>query len=97
MENINIPDGYQRVMPYLILPRADQFLSFMQTVFGATEKYKMLRDDNTIMHGEVQVGDSTIMFSQSTEEFATQPAGCLSMSKIAMRRTKKPLPQEPLP
>ena len=43
MQNINIPDGYQTVMPYLILPRADQFLAFMQTVFGARKNENATR------------------------------------------------------
>ena len=75
MENVSIPAGYQRVMPYLIIKNAQAFFDFMQTVFGATEKMKIMRDENHIMHAELQIGESTIMFADSTEEFKVQNAG----------------------
>src|SRR3954454_23610966 len=75
MNDLTLPEGYQRVMPYLILKDAQGFLNFMQTVFGATQKMKIMRDENHIMHAEIQVGESTIMFAESTEEYTTQNAG----------------------
>lgn len=75
MQELNIPNGYQRIMPYLIIEGAAEFFTFMQTVFGATEKMKVMRDENTIMHAELQVGDSTIMFTDATAEFPVQNAG----------------------
>lgn len=75
MEKINIPEGYNTVMPYLIIPGAVRFLKFTQDVFGATEKNKTMRDDGTLMHGEVIIGGSTIMFAESSEQFPPQPAG----------------------
>lgn len=75
MENLAIPEGYQKVMPYLIIKNATVFFNFMQTVFGAAERMKIMRDDSHIMHGEIQVGESTIMYADSTEEFKTQTAG----------------------
>lgn len=75
MQELNIPEGYQRVMPYLIVKGAASFFTFMQTVFGATEKMKVMRDEATIMHAELQVGTSTIMFTDATEEHPVQNAG----------------------
>ncbi|RYF92059.1 MAG: VOC family protein, partial [Chitinophagaceae bacterium] len=63
MDPVTFPKGYNQVMPYLILEDATSFQNFMQKVFGATEKMKVLRDDKTIMHGELQLGDSVIMFA----------------------------------
>jgi len=73
MDTIKFPKGYNRVMPYLILEDANAFQSFMQDVFGATEKMKVLRDDKTIMHAELQVGDVVIMFAQCSNEFTPTP------------------------
>jgi PhnB protein len=70
-----IPEGYQTVMPYLILKGAQEFMNFMKNVFKATEKYRAMRDETTIMHGEIQIGDSTIMFAEATDEYTFQPAG----------------------
>ena len=62
-------------MPYLILPNAGDFFNFMHKVFGATEKYKAMRDETRIAHAELQVGESTIMYASSTEQWKTQTAG----------------------
>lgn len=75
MESLKIPEGYQRVMPYLILKNAAAFENFMKNVFDATEKYKAMRDDNTIMHAEVRVGESVIMFAESGDQFEPNTAG----------------------
>jgi len=34
-----------------------------------------MRDKNTIMHAEIMIEESTIMFADATEKFETQPAG----------------------
>jgi len=75
MSIIKIPGGYQQIMPYLIVKDANAFLAFMQKVFGATEKLKVMRDEATIQHAELQIGESTIMFADSTEQYKTQSAG----------------------
>jgi len=75
MRELNIPQGYQRIMPYLIVEGAAKFFTFMQTVFGATEKMKVMRNDTTIMHAELQIGENTIMFTDATAEFSVQNAG----------------------
>lgn len=36
-KNAKIPENYQTVMPYVIVKGAAKFISFMQTVFDATE------------------------------------------------------------
>lgn len=46
----------------------------MQQVFDATELQKHMRED-VIMHGEVRIGDSLIMFAESTDQWGGQPAG----------------------
>ncbi|MCW3106936.1 MAG: hypothetical protein JWQ09_1442 [Segetibacter sp.] len=75
MENLSIPAGYQRVMPYLILKNATGFFNFAQKVFGAIEKMKIMRDDTYIMHAELQIGGSTIMLADSTDEIKPNTAG----------------------
>lgn len=74
-KNPKIPENYQTVMPYLIVKNAAQFISFMQTVFNATETYKAMRNENTIMHAEIMIGESTIMFADSTDVYEVRNAG----------------------
>ena len=72
---VNIPAGYQQVMPYLIIKDASAFFKFMQDIFGAEEKMMVLRSENVIMHAEVRIGESIIMFADSTEEFPPRTGG----------------------
>lgn len=75
MSTINIPENYQAVMPYLILKNADHFIDFTRIAFGATEQLKTMRDENTIMHAEVNINGSTIMFADATDTYSQQTAG----------------------
>ena len=78
MENSNkIPEGYQRITPYLIVENAPAFLQFTAAVFGAEEKYKAMRDEQTIMHAEISIAGSAIMVADATELYTPQPAGLL--------------------
>ena len=75
MKKVNIPEGYQRIMPYLIVENAAAFIDFAKKVFGAEEKIKMMRDKETIMHAEVTIGESVIMIADATETYNPRPAG----------------------
>ena len=66
---------YNTVMPYLIIFNAEGFSQFMKTVFGAIETYRAMTDDNIIMHGEVKIGDTIIMFADANEQWQQQNAG----------------------
>jgi len=91
MEKLSIPEGYQRVMPYLVVQNAQGFFEFMQKVFNATEKYKAMRDETKIAHAELQIGDSTIMFADSTDQWNTQTAGMFVYVADADETYKKAL------
>ncbi len=71
---MKLPEGYQRVMPYLILKHAEGFFDFTRKVFGATEKIRSFHQD-VFKHGEIQIGDSTIMFGEGNADWGYQPAG----------------------
>jgi len=69
-------ENQQAVMPYLILNDAAAFLDFTIKVFNAEVKNIHLREDNkTIMHGEITISGSMIMFAQATQEYKEQTAG----------------------
>ena len=72
---IKIPEGYQNVMPYLILTDAAAFIEFTRNVFDAELLNKHMRDETIIMHAEIKIGSSIIMFAASTKEHPPQPAG----------------------
>lgn len=72
---MNLPEGYQTVMPYLILKGIDNFIAFAKDVFGAKE-LNIYRDDaNAVVHAEIRIGDSTLMMGESGDQWGVQPAG----------------------
>ena len=75
MKNLNIPEGYQRIMPYLIVENAVEFFNFAKNVFGAEEKHRAMRTETLIMHAEISIGGSVIMFADATPEHPKQNAG----------------------
>ncbi len=70
-----VPPQYNRLMPYLIVPDALGLMAFLKRVFGATEQQKTMRDDGTLMHGEVRIGDCVVMISEASPDWTPQPAG----------------------
>jgi PhnB protein len=72
---MKIPEGYQQVMPYLIVRGAAKFIDFTRKVFGADEKLRIMRDEKTVRHAEIKIGDSVIMFADATEQFPPRTAG----------------------
>jgi PhnB protein len=88
-KNSKISANHQTVMPYLIVKDAANFISFTQKVFDAKETYRAMRDANTIMHAEIMIGDSTIMFADTTEQHKTRPAGLFIYVENADKAYKK--------
>ncbi len=74
-KNPKIPENYQTVMPYLILNGADKFINFAKNVFDAVETHKSMRDENIVMHAEIMIGESTIMFADSTKDHPGRSSG----------------------
>ncbi|HVM14081.1 MAG TPA: VOC family protein [Egibacteraceae bacterium] len=58
-----VPEGYPRVMPYLILDGASAAMEFYAQVFGARERMRMPGPGGTIGHAELTIGDSVIMLA----------------------------------
>ena len=85
MTNLNIPEGYQTVMPYLILRDANGFLDFTKKVFNATEKMKHMSNEQLIMHAEIQIDGSTIMFAESTEDYQASNGGAFCICEECRR------------
>lgn len=72
---MKVPSEYNRLMPYLIVPDAYAFIAFMKNVFDAEEQRIVPRSEGVIMHGELRIVDSVIMFADVTAEFLAKPAG----------------------
>lgn len=56
-----IPDGYRRVTPCIVVQGAAKALDFYAEVFGAAERMRLPGPGGTIVHAEIQIGDSVVI------------------------------------
>lgn len=64
-----LPEGLSTLTPSLNLRGAAKALAFYKDAFGAVERYTMPGPDGTIMHGEMQIGDSVVMFCDEAPDW----------------------------
>lgn len=69
MSTPKIPNGHQRVMPYFLVPDSTAFITFLEKVFGAKKREVHHGPDGRLMHGEYTIGDSVLMFGESSEQW----------------------------
>ena len=74
---MKVPEGYQAVMPYLIVNGASKFIDFTKKVFNAELKFHVLIDKNRIQHAEIKINGSVIMFADGTDEFKPREANLM--------------------
>jgi uncharacterized glyoxalase superfamily protein PhnB len=68
-----IPDGYQSVIPYLIVAEPAKVIDFLVHTFGATEKERMTDDSGAIRHAEVEINGSVIMMGGTRPGWPPMP------------------------
>lgn len=67
------PAYYTSLMPYMMVPKAHDFINFLKAVFNAEEKMMVPRNDGSIMHAEFTIGEACIMFCDATDEYLPFP------------------------
>lgn len=72
---MNIPTEYQAIMPYLIVKDAAQFIDFVKVVFNATEKMRVPRGEEGLMHAEVIISGHVLMLADASEQFPACTSG----------------------
>jgi uncharacterized glyoxalase superfamily protein PhnB len=76
-----VPEGFHRVTPHLTVRAAAAMIEFYKKAFGAVEKRRAPGPDGkTIMHAELQIGDSIIFLN---DEFPQMGA----LSPLAAKST----------
>ena len=63
------------IAPYIIVPRAAQFIDFLKAAFAGTERFRVGRPDapQLIMHAEVAIGDSIIELADANQQIPAAP------------------------
>jgi PhnB protein len=94
-----IPDGHNRVSPYLIISGAERALDFYKQAFDATELFRFKAPDGKIGHAELRIGDTVIMLADefpdhdahSPRKFGGSPVGlhlyCEDVDAVAAKAT----------
>jgi len=85
---MEIPKGHQAVMPYLMMEDASAFIDFTKAVFDAEVTHHSMRD-GLVGHCEIQIGGSTIMFSNSRGPWTPQTANMFVYVENADETYKK--------
>jgi len=77
-----IPDSYRRVTPCLTVQGAAKALEFYAAVFGATERMRIPGPGGTIVHAEIEIGDSVVIVADEDPPHGTSapPPGGLAGS-----------------
>ena len=70
----HVKDTYRTVTPYLVVPNADVELTFLKAAFDGTEVECQRNQDNTVMHAEVEIGDSLVMLGQTHGKWTPRTA-----------------------
>jgi uncharacterized glyoxalase superfamily protein PhnB/SAM-dependent methyltransferase len=60
--------GFRSITPYLLAHDAAAVIDFMKSAFGAHEILRVPREDGTVQHAELQIGDSLIEVGQPEPE-----------------------------
>jgi PhnB protein len=67
---------YRTIAPYIIVPRAAEFMEFLKKAFDATERFRVPTHAGSelIMHAEVALGNSVIELADANEQVLPAPA-----------------------
>ena len=67
---MEVPEHYKyAVIPHIIVDGADEAITFYAASFGATELFRLDREDGRIMHAEISVQGSALMLSDPDTSF----------------------------
>ncbi|HEY6881116.1 MAG TPA: VOC family protein [Polyangiales bacterium] len=68
------PEGYTSAAPYLMVNGAAATIEFLKQVFDAEQLRTYARENGQLMHAEVRVDDTVLMFADATGDWPAVPA-----------------------
>lgn len=79
-----VPEGYHSVTPYLIVKNCADAIEWYKKALGATEKMRLPGPDGSVMHAEIQVGDSPIMMGEENPQMGATAPETLGGSPVSI-------------
>jgi PhnB protein len=77
-----IPEGYHVVTPHLAVRGAAKALEFYAKAFGAEERFRMPGPGDSVMHAEMQIGDSIVMLADEAPKMGSTSPQSLGGSAV---------------
>ena len=72
MTTKGVPSGYHSITPSIIVRDAAKAIDFYKRAFGAEELGRHKAPDGSIMHAEIQIGDSRVMLGEENEQWGAK-------------------------
>lgn len=63
-----VPEGYEGVIPYLVIRGASEAIEFYKTVFGAEEVQRLAAPDGSIGHAELKLAGRPLMLADEVPD-----------------------------
>lgn len=81
-----VPEGFNTVSAYLIVPSAVDALEFYQRAFGAETVSRMpgAGGEQSTMHAEMRIGNSIVMLTDENPQWGTQSPKALGGTPVSL-------------
>jgi PhnB protein len=80
-----IPDGFNSVSAYLVVPNAAEALEFYQRAFGAETIARMAGPDGkSTLHAEMRIGNSGVMLAEENERWGSKSPRTLGGTPVSL-------------
>ncbi len=71
---MHLPEGFAVVTPYLLVSNGEDYVSFLQRAFGASEVGRSMMPGGRIANCQMRIGTATFMLSDANEQFPPSSA-----------------------
>jgi PhnB protein len=79
-----VPEGYHTITPYLAVENAPEAIDFYKRALGAKERVRMPGPGGSVMHAELEIGDSVVMLSDPFPQASTKPPKELGGTSVSI-------------
>jgi uncharacterized glyoxalase superfamily protein PhnB len=79
-----IPEGFNSVTPHIVVKGAKAAMEFYKKAFGAEEVMCIPAPDGSVMHAEIQLGNSRVMIAEENPQMGCQSPKSLGGSPITV-------------
>jgi len=81
----SVPDGFNTVSAYLVVPNAVEALAFYNKAFGAETIARMAGPDGkSTMHAEMRIGNSAVMLSEENPQWGSKSPQTLGGTPVSL-------------